>query len=709
MHKRANRQIGCFIIFSFLMAACNVEALQYPETKRMARRYDYHGVKVEDPYYWLEDLECEETKTWVTSQNELSRPYLAGIPKRESIKKRITELWNYESYGIPKKQGGKYFYRRNDGLQNQSVLYVAKSINAAPRVLINPNVLRQDATISLKRYSVSPDGKYIAYTLSDGGSDWSYMKIREIETGKDLQDELGFIKYTNASWSKDSKGFYYSRYPGIPNGTDRKGDGAKPVSIYYHLIGTRQSADRPVYSMPDHPLWNPYGTVTNDGRYLTIFIEEGYSTNALYYLDLLQPGAKVVSLFDKWDAEYNFIGNKGAEFYVKTTRNAPLGRIVAVNIERPHPMKWLEIVPETEATLQKAGYIGGNFIAKYLKDAQTQVIVFDKEGKKLRTIDLPGVGSAFGFNGKPDDTETFYSFTSFTSPNAIYRYDIATGKSSLFAEAELNGIDSSEYETEQVFYRSKDGTRVPMFITHHRGLPLNGQNPTLLYGYGGFNVSLTPRFKVSQMVWLEMGGVLAIPNLRGGGEYGESWHLAGTKTNKQNVFDDCIAAAEWLIDKGYTSRSKLAVKGGSNGGLLVGACITQRPDLFGAALPAVGVLDMLRYHLTNANARSWASDYGLSENEDEFKALFAYSPYHNVKKRTCYPATLITTADHDDRVVPWHSFKFAAEMQNAQECSNPVIIRVETRAGHGAGTPTWMRIEKIADQLAFLTQALIMN
>ena len=702
MHKRNFVLLLSVALFSLLIS-CGESQLDYPEAKRGEQVDDYHGIQVADPYRWLEELDGEETKEWVEAQNKLSRPYLEKIPQRTAIKERLTQLWNYERYGIPFKEGGKYFYTKNDGLQNQSVLYVAASLDAEPRILIDPNVLRKDATVSLRRYKVSPNGEYIAYALSDGGSDWTTWKVRTIETGADLADELQYTKFTGVSWSRDSKGFYYSRYPEGENG---KGDGSKAVSIYYHRVGTDQPQDRQVYAIPDEPRHNPYGFVTEDGRYLVIGVREGFNTNAVRLMDLRQADSKVVPLFDEWDARYNILGNSGNEFFVKTNKDAPLGRVVAVNSKRSDPKNWREIIPEAEETLQNASHVGGVFIARYLKDAQTQVKIFDRKGKLVRAVDLPGVGSAFGFGGKSDDAETFYAFTSFTSPPSIYKYNLITGESSLFAKSEVKGLDFNDYETRQVFYNSKDGTRVPMFIIHRKGLELNGENPTLLYGYGGFNISLTPSYRSDRMVWIEMGGVLAIPNLRGGGEYGEAWHLAGTKLNKQNVFDDFIAAAEWLIDNSYTSTPKLAIQGGSNGGLLVGACITQRPDLFGAALPAVGVLDMLRYHTPSANARNWSSDLGLSENADEFKALFAYSPLHNVKDETCYPPTLITTADHDDRVVPWHSFKFGAALQHAQMCKHPVLVRIETRAGHGAGTPTWMRIENIADQLAFLAKTL---
>ena len=680
------------------------KSLQYPKTARGAHTDHYHGVDVPDPYRWFEDEDAPETKRWVEQQNAVAQPYLEAIPERNSIKQRLTTLWDYERFGAPNKEGGKYFYYRNDGLQDQSVLQVADSLDSEGRVLIDPNTFSEDATIALMGYEVSPDGAKIAYAVSDGGTDWRIWRVRDVDSGEDSSDELRDIKFYNVSWSRDSEGFYYSRYP---KGTDGKGDDQKTVSIYYHKLGEPQSDDVLVYSIDDHPTRNPWGSVTDDGSYLVIDVFDGFDSNGFYYLDLREPDAdaEVVRLFDEWDARYTFLGNQGPVFYFKTTRDAPLGRVIAVDTSKQGLEGLVEIVPEAQQALDDATLVGGRLVGQYLHDARTQVKVFELGGRLEREVDLPGIGTAGGFSGHFDDPETFYGYTDFTTPGEIHRYDLETGESTLFRRPEV-AFDPDEYETRQVFYASKDGTKVPMFITHRKGLELNGQNPTLLYGYGGFNVSLTPGYSTANVVWLEMGGVLAIPNLRGGGEYGEVWHEAGTKQAKQNVFDDFIAAAQWLIDNGYTSRPKLAIQGRSNGGLLVGAVMTQRPELFGAALPGVGVLDMLRYHTASANARQWSSDYGLSENEDEFKALYAYSPYHNVQQDACYPPTLVTTADHDDRVVPWHSYKFGAALQANQACDNPIIVRVETRAGHGAGKPTWMQIEDVADQWAFLVQQL---
>jgi len=686
------------------------EELYYPPTERGDLIDDYHGVEVADPYRWLEDLDGEKTASWVEAQNDVSHPYLEKIPTRERIKVLLTERWNYERYGIPFKRGGLYFYTRNDGLQDQRVLYIAQSLDGDPRVLIDPNTFSEDATISLASYAVSPDGKYIAYGTSDGGSDWKTWHVRDVETGDDLSDFLDYIKFTGVSWTKNGAGFYYSRYP---VGDDGHGDGSAAVSVYYHAVGTEQAEDPLIYAIPEHPRRNPYASVTDDGNYLIINVSERYDVNAVYYKDLRVPDAPVVKLLDEWDAQYNFIGNVDDRFYFQTTREAPLSRVVAIDLDAPRPEDWTEIIPEKDVSLQGVSHIGERFVAQYLKDVLPLVQVFDTDGNQIREVAVPGIGSINGFGGDVDDSETFYQFTSYTDKGTIYRFDVETGETVPFTktmeDSESTDIDPDNFETKRVFYESKDGTSIPMFITHKKGIALDGRNPTLLYGYGGFNISLTPGYSASRFVWLEMGGILAVANLRGGGEYGEDWHQAGAKHNKQNVFDDFIAAAEWLIENEYTSVPRLAIQGASNGGLLVGAVMTQRPELFGAALPAVGVLDMLRYHLPSANARAWSDDYGLSENEADFVTQYAYSPYHNVTEGACYPPTLVTTADHDDRVVPWHSFKFAAALQYGQACTNPILIRIETRAGHGAGTPTWMQIENIADQWAFLVDALEME
>jgi len=675
---------------------------EYPEARRVDHTDDYFGTSVADPYRWMEELESDDVVSWVEAQNAIAAPFLEGVPGHENIKERLTSLWNYERFGVPWKDGGLYFFTRNDGLQDQDVVYVAESLNADARVLLDPNRFSEDATIALAGMSVSPDGRYLAYATSDGGTDWNSWRVREIATGEDLADTVGFTKFTSASWLPDGRGFFSSRHPAGPDG---EGDGQAQVRIYFHTTGTAQEADELVYAVEDSESRNPYGTVTEDGRYLIIGLTEGYTSNAVYYRDLGAPSGKVVRLLGDWDALYTFIGNDGPVFFFHTNRDAPRNRVVAIDIRNPGPASWQELIPEAEETLESASYVGGHIVGQYLKDASSLVRIFGRDGSPLRDVEFPGSGSASGFGGHAEDAETFYSFQSYTVPPTVYRYDMATGESAVYRETQVD-MELGEYVTVQEFYDSKDGTGIPMFITHRRGLEMTGQNPTLLYGYGGFNISETPQFSVSRLVWLEMGGVFVSANLRGGSEYGEVWHLAGTKTRKQNVFDDFIAAAEHLIAAGYTSPEKLAIQGASNGGLLVAATLTQRPDLFGAALPAVGVLDMLRYHTASLNARQWSSDYGLSEEEEEFRALYAYSPYHNVREETCYPPTLVTTADRDDRVVPWHSFKFGAALQHAQGCENPVLVRVETRAGHGAGKPTWMRIEEVADAWAFLTWAL---
>ncbi|MDJ0732851.1 MAG: prolyl oligopeptidase family protein [Nostocaceae cyanobacterium] len=678
--------------------------LTYPTSRKSNQVDNYHGVQVADPYRWLEDPDSEETKDWVEAQNQVTFGYLQKIPIRDTIKQRLTKLWDYEKYGTPFKEGENYFYFKNDGLQNQSVLYTLKTLDAKPRVLIDPNKLSEDGTIALSGLSVSDDGKLLAYGLSTSGSDWQEWKVRDVETGKDLKDHLKWIKFSGASWTNDGKGFFYSRYD-QPNQKTKLEDVNYYQKLYYHQLGTSQSEDILIYHRPDKKEWGFSGTVTEDGRYLIISVWLGTdSKNLVFYKDLTNPDAKVVELINKFEANYSFIDNDDTVFYFRTDLNAPRGRLIAIDIQKPTPENWQEIIPQATETLESVNVINNQFLADYLKDARSQIKIFDLKGAFIREVELPGIGSVGGFRGKRIDTETFYNFTSFTTPGTIYRYDMVTGKSQLFRQPKVD-FNPADYEIKQVFYTSKDGTKVPMFITHKKGIKLDGNNPTYLYGYGGFNVSLTPSFSVSLLVWMEMGGVYAVPNLRGGGEYGEEWHQAGMKLKKQNVFDDFIAAAEWLIANNYTKPQKLAIGGGSNGGLLVGACMTQRPDLFGAVLPAVGVMDMLRFHKFTIGW-AWTSEYGSPENPQEFKALYAYSPLHNLKPSTAYPATMITTADHDDRVVPAHSFKFAAALQAAHNGDQPVLIRIETKAGHGAGKPTAKIIEEAADKWAFLLGTL---
>ncbi|MGH8187317.1 MAG: prolyl oligopeptidase family serine peptidase [Steroidobacteraceae bacterium] len=680
-------------------------ALAYPQTARVEHVDVYHGMRVADPYRWLEEAGAAQTKQWIETQNALAQPYLESIPAREAIKQRLTQLWNYERYDLPVKRGARYFYTRNDGLQNQSVLYVAEGLNTEPRVLLDPNAFSKDATIALGEYVPSPDGKLLAYGLSDGGTDWRTWHIRDVETGKDLPDVLRFIKFVPLAWTSDSRSVYYARYPQHPDGS---GDDTKQREIYRHKLGTAQDTDKRVFKVTDHPTRNPYVQISDDGRYLVIWLYDGSQKTGIYYRTLGADGApssEVVRMFDTFDAHFEFVGEVNDVFYVRTSADAPNARLIAVQAAERDVKKARVIIPESEHSMVEVTMVGGKLFAQYLQDAYSVVRALDLDGKRLYEVKLPGLGQADGFGGDFEENETFFAYTDSLTPASISRLDVATGQTSVFRAPKLP-VDTSAFVTEQVFYRSKDGTRVPMFITRKRNFVKDGSAPTMLYGYGGFNVAQQPSFSVPVLVWLEMGGAYALANLRGGSEYGEEWHSAGTKLKKQNVFDDFIAAAEWMIAEKYTSQSTLSIRGRSNGGLLVGAVMTQRPDLFGAALPAVGVLDMLRYHTPSANARQWSGDYGLSEDEAEFRAQYAYSPVHNVREGTCYPPTLVTTADRDDRVVPWHSYKFTAQLQRAQKCSNPVLLRVETRAGHGAGKPVWMQIEGYADQWAFLAKSL---
>ncbi|KHT56392.1 prolyl endopeptidase [Alteromonas macleodii] len=673
----------------------------YPETKTVTQQDNYHGTVVSDPYRWLEKEKSEEVSAWVESQNTLARPYLAELPSRERYKERLTALWDYEKYSTPYMVNGKLFYSYNDGLQNQYVLYMADGVNGEPEVLIDPNTLSEDGTVSMASTELSPKASFLAYMLSDGGTDWKTIHVRDTSKKSDLTDTIKGIKFSNIAWLPDESGFFYSRYPQNEAG---KYDDSQTVSIYFHAIGTAQSEDKKVFAFDNKPTWNPYPSVVQDGKTLLISVFEGYQANGVYAKSLVNDNSELVPVFDKWDGRYDLIGEHDDELFFTSTANAPTGKVIKVDFDGG--VKATETVIEsTSDTLSSVSLLGEKLFAQYLKDVKGQVSVFDLNGEKIDEIAFTDIGSVSGFYGSKNADTTFYKLTGFTNPGQVFAYDVKSGESSLFKSIDT-GVNYDDYETKQIFYTSKDGTKVPMFIVHKKGLKLDGNNKTLLYGYGGFNISLLPRYSVSRMVWVEQGNVLAIANLRGGGEYGQQWHKAGTKLDKQNVFDDFIAAGEYLVESGYTTPEKMGIQGGSNGGLLVGATLTQRPDLFSAALPAVGVLDMLRYHTPSANARAWSSDYGLSENKDEFEALYAYSPLHNTKPGTCYPATLVTTGDHDDRVVPWHSYKFAAQLQADQSCDNPILLRVETRAGHGAGTPTWMQIEGYADQWAFLESAL---
>lgn len=684
-----------------------VKKFDYPPAPTSNQVDDYHGTKVADPYRPLEDPDSAPTRTWVEAENKLTFGYLEQIPAREKIRARMKELLNYERFSVPEKKGKHYFYSHNSGLQNQSVLYWLPALDAEPKLLLDPNTLSADGTVAVGSTAISDDGELLAYSLSASGSDWQEWHVREVATGKDLPELVKWSKFSGASFSKDGKGFFYSRYD-EPKEQSMLRDANYYQKLYYHKLGTAQSVDALIYKRGDHKEWGFGGTVTDDGKYLIIHVSEGTDPkNRIYFKDLTKPDSKVVALLDEKDAVYNFIDNDGPVFWFVTNLNAPLSRVIAIDTRSPERENWKTIIPESKETLLDVGAVDDRFVASYLKDAHSEVKVFDLTGKYLRTVEVPGLGTVAGFGGKRSDKESFYSYTSYSTPSTIYHYDLASGKSTVFRKPVVK-FNSNDYETKQIFYASKDGTRVPMFITAKKGLKLDGNNPTLLYGYGGFDISLTPAFSVGNLVWMEMGGVYVQANLRGGGEYGESWHLAGTKLQKQNVFDDFISAAEWLIANKYTRPKKLAISGRSNGGLLVGACMTQRPDLFGATLPGVGVMDMLRFHKFTIGW-AWTSDYGSSDDAAEFKAIYKYSPLHNLKSGTRYPPTLIVTADHDDRVVPAHSFKFAATLQSDQAGDAPVLIRIETKAGHGAGKPITKAIEEITDEWSFLVKNLGMS
>ncbi|OGQ91834.1 MAG: prolyl endopeptidase [Deltaproteobacteria bacterium RIFOXYA12_FULL_58_15] len=676
----------------------------YPLTKQVEHADNYHGVMISDPYRWLEDLDSADTAEWVKKQNDLTFSYLEKIPQREALKKRLTQLWNFERYGVPFRRGGRVFFSKNDGLQDQAVFYWAESIDAEPKVLIDPNTLSKDGTVALSNISVSNDGRFVAYGLQIAGSDWVLWKIRNVDTGRDLSDNLKWIKFSQLAWTSDNEGLFYSRYPKPKKGATYEQPNYNN-KLYFHRLGTEQHEDELVFEYPQEKEWRFDAIVTDDGLYVIVLVSKGTDDRyRVMYKRLDVAGARLVELIGNFDYEYTPIGSQGPVLYFKTTNGAPRGRVIAIDTRDPNPDSWREVVPQKHATIDSVSMLGGQLIVGYLVDAHNEVEVLDLDGNLQRNIELPGIGSAWGFDGRQDDSETFFAFSSFARPTSIHRYDIRSGAVTLFREPKV-AFNPADYETTQLFATSKDGTRVPLFVTHKKGLELDGKRPTYLYGYGGFNISITPWFQVSTLVWMEMGGVYAVASLRGGGEYGEQWHEAGRLANKQNVFDDFAACAEHLISAGYTSTPKLAIGGGSNGGLLVGASVTQRPDLFGAAIAQVGVLDMLRFHKFTIGW-AWTDDYGSSDDPDGFKVLRAYSPLHNLKTGTHYPATLLVTADHDDRVVPSHSFKFAAAMQAAQSGDAPVLIRIETRAGHGAGKPTSKQIEEVADSWSFLLREL---
>lgn len=670
----------------------------YPPTRTENLVEVLHGQQVPDPYRWMEDLDSEEIQSWIEAQNQLTFDYLDQSPLRKQIQQRMTDLWNYEKYSPPFKRGGRYFFLFNDGLQNQDVLYWMKNLDDEPALVIDPNTLSEDGTVALSGAAISRDGRYLAYGLADAGSDWQTWYVRQVDNGQDLEDTISWVKFSGASWDSESHGFYYSRYD-APEGEALK-QANYYQKLYYHRLGTDQSQDRLIYQRPDQKEWGFNGEVTEDGRYLIIYIWHGTaSENAVFYLDLSDQQAEVVELLPDFDAEYVLIGNEGERFFFQTDQNAPQNRVVAVDLNQPEPESWQELIPEDGDKLETADLVGERFVCTYLHDAAHQVRFYQVDGTPDGQLALPGLGMVLGFSGRSDDPETFYKFSSINMPGTVYHFDVHTKESAVFRSPDL-AFDPEDYVTEKVFYRSKDGTRVPMYISHRRDIQMTGDVPTYLYGYGGFNISLPVAFSVPNLVWMEMGGIYAQAHLRGGGEYGREWHEGGMKHNKQNVFDDFIAAAEYLISGGYTCKDKLVIGGRSNGGLLIGACMTQRPDLFGVCLPNVGVLDMLRFHKFTIGW-AWVSDYGSPDDPEDFEKILAYSPYHNIREGVAYPPTMVLTGDHDDRVFPAHSFKFAAKLQQAQAGEAPVLIRIETRAGHGAGKPTAKLIEEFSDMWTF--------
>jgi prolyl oligopeptidase len=691
-----------------LLLACNTRQNQgstanytkmpvvYPVTREIDQQDNYHGTLINDPFRWLEVDTAKAVREWVNAENDVTFGYLENIPFRRQIEDRLTELLNYPRLSSPQRAGEYYFFSKNDGLQNQAVIYVQKGLEGEPSVFIDPNVWSKDGTTSINLIGFSEDDRYVAFSVAHGGSDWQQIRVMEVATKKELPDQLEWVKFSGAGWS--GNGFYYSRYPSPEPGERLSGNNLYH-SVYYHQLGQPQDADELVFRDDENPANYHYGYVTEDGNYFIMFDAPGTNGFATYYKDLQVDSSKFVPLFAGYTNKSTVVHNLGERFLVLTDIDAPNYRLVEVDINAPEPENWKEIIPETENLLQSVTSGGGYLYANYLEKATDRYYRLNYDGSDTQAIVLPGTGSAGGLGGDEDDMVLFYTFTSFIYPPTIFKYDVASGKSSPFYQTELK-FNPADYEEKQVFYKSKDGTPVSMFIVHKKGLELNGNNPTYLYGYGGFNVSLTPSFSASRLVLLENGGVFAMPNLRGGGEYGEEWHQAGMLNKKQNVFDDFIAAAEYLMDRGYTRKEKLAIAGGSNGGLLVGAAMTQRPDLFAVAFPAVGVMDMLRYHKFTVG-KGWIPEYGSSDNPEDFPNLLSYSPLHNLKPGTAYPATLITTADHDDRVVPAHSFKFAAQLQKYQIGDNPVLIRIDTDAGHGAGKPISKVIEEQADIWSF--------
>jgi len=694
------------VVLTALLASCSAahtgRTIDYP----FARKGDvvdvYHGIEIADPYRWLEDAGSDETLAWVQAQNELTLGFIDG-PQWHSINERLTELWNFPKYSLPEKEGGRYFFSRNDGLQDQPVYYVQDSLDGEPRVVIDPNALSTDGTTALTGTTVSRDGKLVAYLVSRSGSDWQELRVRDVDSGEDYEEILEWCKFTDIAWKVDGSGFYYNRFP--DPGSVPEEDRNNYNRVYWHGLGTPQSSDVLVYERPDDKELGFSPWITEDGKYVVLWVYRGTDPKNRIYLKEVESEGPFNLLLDEADAMYAPIGNVGTTFYFHTDLDAPHGRIVSMDVASPELGGWKEIVPEAEDVIDFVAIVDGQFVVAYMRDAWNRLVIHDLSGAFVKEIDLPGIGSVAGLSGKQEHQEMFFSYMSFLQPLSTFRYDFATGETEAFHAPEID-FDAEAYETRQVFVTSKDGTKVPMFITHRKGLVLDGNAPTLLYGYGGFNIGLTPRFSISRLIWLEAGGVYAVANLRGGSEYGEEWHQAGILGNKQNVFDDFIAAGEWLVENGYTNPSRLASIGGSNGGLLTAVCMVQRPDLWGAVISAVPVIDMLRYHMFSVG-RYWVSDYGNAEQSKEhFEFLHDYSPLHNIEEGVAYPATFVTTADTDDRVVPLHGKKFVAAMQAADAGENPILLRVETKAGHGKGKPTSKRIEEAADIYAFLFKIL---
>ena len=675
----------------------------YPAAAKGTQIDTYHGKTVADPYRWLEDTDSAETRAWVEAENTLFSRWIGEVPQRAAIRARLEQIWNHPRWTPPVQEGGRYFYRHNDGLQNQGVLIVLDKAGATPRVLLDPNTLLADGTMALSEWSVSRDGKRLAYALAAAGSDWVEIHFRDVDTAKDLPDVLKWVKFSALAWNKEGTGLYYSRYD-APDAKAVLSEVNQFQKLCFHALGTSQAHDPIVMENKAEKEWGFGGIVSEDGQYLLIPVWKGADNKNALFIKEIRKNGPVLPVITTFESEFSYVGNNGPVFWLRTDKDAPRGRLIALDTRHPEPNAWKEVLPQGADTLDAATVVGERFVVHTMRDAHSDVHLYHLDGKADRALELPGIGSAEGFTGHARDKEMFYQFSSFLTPNAIYRFDFATGQTSVFAKPDLPSR-LQDFETKQIFVPGRDGTRIPLFVTARKDLKLDGSNPVYLYGYGGFNISMTPWFSPANLVWLELGGVFAMPVLRGGGEYGEAWHKAGMKELKQHVFNDFIDSAEWLVKNGYTRKERLAIGGGSNGGLLVGACLTQRPDLFAAALPAVGVMDMLRFHKFTIGW-SWVSEYGSSDDAKDFESLFKYSPLHNIHPGTQYPATLVTTGDHDDRVVPGHSFKFAATLQAAQAGPAPVLIRIETRAGHGAGKPTAKMIDEAADRWAFLTRTL---